>query len=90
MPKVTRTRTRLHKEAAPKVHDRKFSVKEKEVLERIDVNHDEPKVIRLATVRIHRPSTFGLCFYYSDHKDRGRNRRRGGSSEQETEEKAAT
>jgi hypothetical protein len=45
MPKVTRTRTRLHKEAAPKVNERKFAVKEKEVLERIETAHSEPQVI---------------------------------------------
>ncbi|KAI8577479.1 hypothetical protein K450DRAFT_251865 [Umbelopsis ramanniana AG] len=44
MPKVTRTRTRLHKEAAPKIKDRKFAVKEKEVLEKIDTTHDEPQI----------------------------------------------
>jgi hypothetical protein len=44
MPKVTRTRTRLHKEATPKTKDRKFAVKEKEVLERIETTHDEPQV----------------------------------------------
>jgi hypothetical protein len=46
MPKVTRNRTRLHKEAAPRIQERKFAVKEKEVLERIDTTQDEPQVIR--------------------------------------------
>jgi hypothetical protein len=45
MPKITRTRTRLHKEATPKIKDRKFAVKEKEVLEKIDTTHDEPQVM---------------------------------------------
>ncbi|KAH8549525.1 ribosome biogenesis protein SLX9-domain-containing protein [Umbelopsis sp. PMI_123] len=44
MPKVTRTRTRLHKEAAPKINERKFAVKEKEVLERIETAHNEPQI----------------------------------------------
>ncbi|KAG2189508.1 hypothetical protein INT44_004650 [Umbelopsis vinacea] len=44
MPKVTRTRTRLHKEATPKIKDRKFAVKEKEVVEKIDTTHDEPQI----------------------------------------------
>ncbi|CAO3666795.1 unnamed protein product [Umbelopsis vinacea] len=44
MPKVTRNRTRLHKEAAPRIQERKFAVKEKEVLERIDTTQDEPQV----------------------------------------------
>ncbi|KAG2186138.1 hypothetical protein INT43_002576 [Umbelopsis isabellina] len=46
MPKVTRTRTRLHKEAKPSVNDRKFAVKQKEVLERIETTHDEPKLLK--------------------------------------------
>jgi len=67
MPKVTRTRTRLHKEATPKTKDRKFAVKEKEVLERIETTHDEPQVTlkTIQKISVQSMSKTNLLIYLS-------------------------